>query len=226
MAACSVARRGRRRVAAQPARFEDVVRNLRNPDPKARLARCGCCGKRSIPKRSSRSRRWSTIPLDPIQLEAIAAELSFFLVQDLPERRRLGSWSKSATAATAAEAFELGPLAVWPRPAPPELIDRSPQGRRRREPSRPAGSDLRGGDDRERPVVARRRAAADQGARSLRPGRPGRRGALRRPGRREGRRRRAGQAGQRLERRGAVCRRCGRSGCCATSGWPPRWSTS
>ena len=33
-----------------------------------------------------------------------------------------GSWSRCATAAAAAEAFELGPLAVWPRPAPPELV--------------------------------------------------------------------------------------------------------
>jgi HEAT repeat protein len=95
-------------VAAQPARFEDVVRNLRNPDPKARLNAVRLLREAKYPEALVPIAPLVNDPLDPIQLEAIAAELSFFLV-DL--RSRL----------TAAEAFELGPLAVWPRPAPPEL---------------------------------------------------------------------------------------------------------
>jgi HEAT repeat protein len=61
-------------------------------------------------------------PVDQIQLEAIATELSFFLVQDLPERRRLGFVVEVRNRGVAPEAFESGPLAVWPRPAPPEVI--------------------------------------------------------------------------------------------------------
>jgi HEAT repeat protein len=108
-------------VAAQPARFDDVVRNLRNPDPKARLNAVRLLREAKYPEAIVPIAPLVNDPLDPIQLEAIAAELSFFLVQDLPERRRLGFVVEVRNRGTAAEAFELGPLAVWPRPAPPEL---------------------------------------------------------------------------------------------------------
>ena len=97
-------------VAAQPARFEDVVRNLRNPDPKARLNAVRLLREARYPEAIVPIAPLVNDPLDPIQLEAIAAELSFFLV-DIRNR------------GTAADAFELGPLAVWPRPAPPELTE-------------------------------------------------------------------------------------------------------
>jgi HEAT repeat protein len=106
----------------QPARFEDVVRNLRNPDPKARLNAVRLLREAKYPEAIVPLATLVNDPLDPIQLEAIAAELSFFLVQDLPERRRMGFVVEVRNRGTAAEAFELGPLAVWPRPAPPELV--------------------------------------------------------------------------------------------------------
>jgi HEAT repeat protein len=108
-------------VAAQPARFEDVVRNLRNPDPKARLAAVRLLREAGYPEAIVPLAALVNDPLDPIQLEAIATELSFFLVGDLPGRRRLGFVVEVRNRGTAAGAFELGPLAVWPRPAPPEL---------------------------------------------------------------------------------------------------------
>jgi HEAT repeat protein len=108
--------------AAQPARFDDVVRNLRNPDPKARLAAVRLLREAKYPEAIVPIAPLVTDPLDPIQLEAIATELSFFLVQDLPERRRLGFVVEVRNRGTAAEAFQQGPLAVWPRPVPPELI--------------------------------------------------------------------------------------------------------
>ena len=61
-------------------------------------------------------------PLDPIQLEAIAAELSFFLVEDVPERRRRALFIEVRNRGGAQAAFLQGPLAVWPRPVPPEVI--------------------------------------------------------------------------------------------------------
>ena len=109
-------------VAAQPARFDDVVRNLRNPDPKARLNAVRLLREARYPEAIVPLAPLVNDPLDPIQLEAIAAELSFFLVEDVPERRRLGFVVEVRNRGGAAEAFELGPLAVWPRPAPPELM--------------------------------------------------------------------------------------------------------
>ena len=107
---------------AQPARFDDVVRNLRNPDPKVRLNAVRLLREARYPEAIVPLAPLVNDPLDPIQLEAIAAELSFFLVRDLPERRKVGLVVEVRNRGTAAEAFELGPLAVWPRPAPSELV--------------------------------------------------------------------------------------------------------
>ena len=107
---------------AQPARFEDVVRNLRNPDPKARLNAVRLLREAKYPESIVPLAALVNDPLDPIQLEAIAAELSFFLVRDLPERRRVGLVVEVRSRGAAAEVFELGPLAIWPRPAPSELV--------------------------------------------------------------------------------------------------------
>jgi HEAT repeat protein len=109
-------------VSAQPARFDDVVRNLRNPDPKIRLNAVRLLREARYPEAIVPLAPLVNDPLDPIQLEAIAAELSFFLVRDLPERRRVGLVVEVRNRGAAAEAFELGPLAVWPRPAPSELV--------------------------------------------------------------------------------------------------------
>jgi HEAT repeat protein len=108
--------------SAQPARFDDVVRNLRNPDPKIRLNAVRLLREAGYPEAIVPLAPLVNDPLDPIQLEAIAAELSFFLVRDLPERRKVGLVVEVRSRGAAAEAFELGPLAVWPRPAPSELV--------------------------------------------------------------------------------------------------------
>ena len=100
---------------AQPARFDDVVRNLRNPDPKVRLNAVRLLREARYPEAIVPLAPLVNDPLDPIQLEAIAAELSFFLVRDLPERRKVGLVVEVRNRGTAEEAFELGPLAVWPR---------------------------------------------------------------------------------------------------------------
>ncbi len=106
---------------AQQARYEDVVRNLRNPDPKARLNAVRLLREARYPEAVVPLAALVNDPLDPIQLEAIAAELSFFLVEDIPQRRRVG-FVEVRNRGAAATAFDLGPLAVWPRPAPPEVV--------------------------------------------------------------------------------------------------------
>jgi HEAT repeat protein len=62
-------------------------------------------------------------PIDQIQLDAIWAELSFFLVRDVPSKKRLGLVVEVRNPGQAAAAFDMGPLAVERRSVPPELID-------------------------------------------------------------------------------------------------------
>jgi HEAT repeat protein len=107
--------------ASAQARFDDTIRNLRNPEPRARMDAIKLLRQARHPEAIVPMAPLVNDPLDPIQLEAIAAELSFFLVEDVPVRRRVGFVEVRSRGAAVA-AFEMGPLAVWPRPAPPELI--------------------------------------------------------------------------------------------------------
>jgi HEAT repeat protein len=109
-------------VAQQP-RFDDVIRNLRNPDPKVRLASVQLLHESRYPEAIGPIAPLVNDPIDQIQLEAISAELSFFLAQDVPVKKRLGYVVEVRNPARASVAFEIGPLAVEPRIAPPELID-------------------------------------------------------------------------------------------------------
>ena len=122
VACCALAAGLTASTAAQPARFDDVVRNLRNPEPRARLNAVKLLREARYPEAIVPMAALVNDPLDPIQLEAIAAELSFFLVADVRQRRRLGFLVEVRNRGGAAGAFEMGPLAVWPRPAPAEVI--------------------------------------------------------------------------------------------------------
>jgi HEAT repeat protein len=109
--------------AAQQAAFEDVVRDLRNPDAKARMSAVRMLHESQHVEAAVPVASVVNDPLDEIQLEAIAAEMSFFLVQDVPARRRVGLVVEVRSKGQAPQAFDQGPLATWPRPAPPELVD-------------------------------------------------------------------------------------------------------
>jgi len=109
-------------VTAQQARYDDVVRNLRNPDPKIRLAAVKLLHESKYPEAVTPIAALIADPVDEIQLEAIAAELSFFLVEDVPSKTRVAFIiEKRSPGGRAMNAFGLGPLGVWPRPVPPEL---------------------------------------------------------------------------------------------------------
>jgi HEAT repeat protein len=103
-------------------RFDDVVRNLRNPDPKTRLAAIRLLRDAKYPEAVGPMAPLVLDPIDDIQLEAIAAELGFFLDQDVRTKKMVAFVVEKRTSGIAAAAFDLGPLAVWPRPAPPELV--------------------------------------------------------------------------------------------------------
>jgi HEAT repeat protein len=109
--------------AQQQMRFEDVVRNLRNPDPKARLAAVQLLRDAKYPEAIAPMAALVVDPMDDIQLEAIAAELGFFLDQDVRTKKMVGFVIEKRVSGIAAAAFDLGPLAVWPRAVPRELVD-------------------------------------------------------------------------------------------------------
>lgn len=109
--------------SAQQVRFDDVIRNLRNPDPKMRLAAVQLLRESRYPEAIGPMASLVNDPVDQIQLEAIAAELSFFLVEDVPSKKRVAFLVEVRNPGRAPVAFEMGPLAVWPRPVPAELVD-------------------------------------------------------------------------------------------------------
>jgi HEAT repeat protein len=109
--------------SAQQLRFDDVVRNLQNPDPKAREAAIRLLRDAKYPEAMAPMAALVNDSIDEIRLEAIDAELSFFLPdQDIKARKMIGHVIEQRTSAIAMAAFDLGPLAVWPRAAPPELV--------------------------------------------------------------------------------------------------------
>lgn len=109
--------------SAQQVRFDDVIRNLRNPDPKMRLAAVQLLRESKYPEAIGPMASLVNDPVDQIQLEAIAAELSFFLVEDVPAKKRVALLVEVRNPGRAPVAFEMGPLAVWPRAVPAELVD-------------------------------------------------------------------------------------------------------
>ncbi len=108
--------------AAQEPRFEDVVRNLRNPDAKVRLNAVRLLHEARYPEAITPMAALVNDPVDQIQLEAIDAELSFYLIEDIPARKRVGLVIEVRNPGRAVAAFEQGPLAVWLRPVPPDLV--------------------------------------------------------------------------------------------------------
>src|SRR3954462_14129785 len=76
--------------AAQQLRFDDVVRNLRNPDPKVRLSAIHLLRDAKYPEAVAPIAPLVGDTIDEIQLEAIAAELAFFLEEDVRTKRMVG----------------------------------------------------------------------------------------------------------------------------------------
>jgi HEAT repeat protein len=108
--------------SAQQLRFDDVIRNLRNPDPKARMDAVRLLRDAKYPEAIAPMAPLVLDPIDEIQLETIDAELAFFLEQDVKSKKMVGFVVEKRKSAIAAAAFDLGPLAVWPRPVPAELV--------------------------------------------------------------------------------------------------------
>lgn len=107
---------------AQQVRFDDVVRNLRNPDAAIRINAVRLLRESGYFEAVGPMAPLVNDPLDEIQLEAIAAELSFYLVDPLPSKKRVALFVEVRNSSQAAAAFDMGRLAAWPRPVPAELV--------------------------------------------------------------------------------------------------------
>ena len=212
--------RGVRHLAQQPARFEDVVSNLRNPDPKIRISAVRLLRETGYAEAIVAAGGVVNDQVNDIQLEAIDAELSFFLVEPVPAKKHVALVVEVRTEGRAPAAFELGPLAVWPKPVPAELVDALLQAvddenkKVRIEAIYTLGviGSARSSSCPRRPS-ARLLKALDHYDPAVRAG------AARVVGRLQvqGGRRRAAEGGQRFERRGPLRRRSARSARSATS---------
>ncbi len=109
--------------AAQKIRFDDVVRNLRNPDPNARIDAVRMLREARYAEAITPIAPLVNDPVDQIQLEAISAELAFFMPEDVSSRKRFAFVVEKRSAGHAVAAFDAGPLAAWPRPLPDALIE-------------------------------------------------------------------------------------------------------
>jgi len=108
--------------AAQPLAFEDVVRNLRNPDPELRMSAVRLLRDAKYPEALGPMVPLVNDPVNEIQLEVLAAELAFFLVEEIPSRRKVAFFLEVRADGRALRAFEMGPLVTWPKRPPPELV--------------------------------------------------------------------------------------------------------
>jgi HEAT repeat protein len=108
---------------AQQPNLEDAVRNLRNPDPKARFAALQTLRQAGHVEAARPVAALINDSVEEIQLAAIATELSFYLVDDVPARKRLGFLVEVRAKEVAVQAFERGQLATWPSAVPSELTD-------------------------------------------------------------------------------------------------------
>jgi HEAT repeat protein len=101
----------------------EAIRNLRNPDTRARLSALRTLRDAQHVPAAIPVAALVVDPVDAVQLEAIAAELSFYVVREAPVRRRVGLIVEVRSKGQAAQLFERGVLATWPDSAPAEVVD-------------------------------------------------------------------------------------------------------
>ena len=108
--------------AAQPMAFEDVVRNLRNPDPKMRMSALQLLHDAKYPEAIVPIAALISDPVNEIQLEAIDAELSFYLADAVSTKSRVAFVVEVRSEGRAAKAFQMGRIMSLPRSVPQEVV--------------------------------------------------------------------------------------------------------
>jgi HEAT repeat protein len=101
--------------------WQDVIRNLRHPDPAVRLKSTQQLGAAAYVAAAEPVAALILDPDDRVQAAAIEAELGFFLIDRVGSVRILGFGSSKSPAQ---QAFEAGPLLRSASPAPAVIVDR------------------------------------------------------------------------------------------------------
>jgi HEAT repeat protein len=107
--------------ASNAAQWQDVIRNLRHPDAKARLTAVQQLGDAGYAAAAEYVAPLVTDPDDQVQFAAIDAELTFFLVESIGGRRVLSMTGGSRSRAQ--EAFDAGPFVRLAGSAPVIVLD-------------------------------------------------------------------------------------------------------
>jgi HEAT repeat protein len=108
-------------IAALPPRWQDVIRNLRHPDVKVRLAAVEELGNAGFTAAAEYVAPLITDPDDRVQFAAIDAELTFFLAEPIGAGRALSLTGGANSRAQ--NAFEAGPLVRAAAHAPLVVLD-------------------------------------------------------------------------------------------------------
>jgi HEAT repeat protein len=103
------------------ATWQDVIRNLRHPDPAVRLKSTQQLGSAAYVAAAEAVAALILDPDDRVQAAAIEAELGFFTLERRDSVRILGF---GGSRSPAQQAFEAGPLLRTATPAPAVLVDR------------------------------------------------------------------------------------------------------
>src|SRR5438552_1746645 len=101
--------------------WQDVIRNLRHPDAKVRLAAVEQLGNAGYTVAAEAVAPLVMDPDNRVQYAAIDAELTFFLIEPIGGRRILSF--NGSTRSRAQEAFDAGPLVRVASDAPAIVID-------------------------------------------------------------------------------------------------------
>jgi HEAT repeat protein len=102
--------------------FEQVVQELSNPDRAVRLRALRLLKDAAYPEAAVPLATLVTFADDELQLEAIAAELNIFLVEQVVTRKHVGLVVEVRNRIAADVAFSKGPLAIGARPVPVEVL--------------------------------------------------------------------------------------------------------
>ncbi len=112
--------------AAPRASYDQVVANLKSPDPETRRDALRALGATAYPEAIAPISQLLTDPVDDIQLEAIYTLLSFYHVEkpEVVDRRKgLRVRPTSRLIAAAQRIYDLGPYGLIPQPVPIELTN-------------------------------------------------------------------------------------------------------
>jgi HEAT repeat protein len=101
--------------------FDEVIGNLQHTDAKVRLTAVRLLRESGYPEAIGPIAALVLDPDDDVQFEAIGAQLSFFMPEPIPARRRVGLVVERRSRSAAETAFEMGAHAALPRPVPPGL---------------------------------------------------------------------------------------------------------